>query len=185
MFELEVDGIDGWVPVRLDLPRDALLADLRDRLPDHDPATWELLANLAGRNAASMQEGGTPLLAVWARLTGRDQVVPDTLATLSLVPTDPDPTLGSVTAALLGESHLYRPVVYTALDTGAGPATGLEAITLTSGDDGDSFLGVYAVVWVRATEREALVLSATTVDLVAGAGWCSELFQLAQGLRGY
>ena len=184
MPDLYVDGIDHWIPIALYHNDGELIQDLWTRYPDHDPAAWEHLIDLRSRIVDSAHRGGLNLLALWARLPSRTAIVPDVIANLVLLPTGPDPTPESVTERLFDEVELLHNPVYHPIATASGPATAVEAIETTRGD-GESLLGHYAVVWIRPAQQCALVLSATTFDLVAGAEWCSELYDLACGVHGF
>ena len=184
ILQVDVAGIDGWVPLRVDLTGDALVADIRDRIPNHDPSTWHLLASLADRGQSEGTET-PPLLATWARIPNPDQIVPDTLARLSLVPAAPEATAQDVAESLFDGSELHRPISYTTLNTESGESTAFEALTLANEADGSTFTATYGVIWVGFASGEALLLTASTVDLVGGNAWRPEFLQLASGVAGY
>lgn len=188
MFQLEVDGLEGWVPIRTDLQGRALRKDLKARIPDQDKSTFPLLANLAAgiieRDRAS---GAPPLLGLWARIENPRQIVPICIAQLHMVPIDADSTPESYAAGLVADTPLQRPYEVTKLSTASGDAYWVQAI-LDLGEEriaaGDHrFHRSDAIFWLRPHDEEGMLLTTQTTDLVRGAQTGPELAQLATGLR--
>lgn len=188
MFQLEVDGLEGWVPIRTDISGRKLEKDLRGRIPKQDKSAFPLLANLA----ASVIErdrlnAAPPLLALWARIEDPRQIVPVCIAQLHMMPVEPDSTPESYAADLVSGTDLQRPYVLEELPTASGEAYRLEAI-LDLGEKqvdqgGHRFHRSDMVFWIRPDREEGMVLSTQTTDLVRGVQTGQELAQLAAGVR--
>lgn len=188
MFQLDVDGLDGWVPIRTDISGRKLEKDLRSRIPKQDKSTFPLLANLAAsileRDRAS---GAPPLLGLWARIEDPRVVVPVCIAQLHMVPVGSDATPESYAADLISGADLQRPYVLKELATASGEAYQLEAV-LDLGEEridegGHRFHRSDMVFWLRPDREEGMVLSTQTTDLVRGARTGPELAQLATGVH--
>lgn len=184
MFELGVDGLDGWVPVRVDLDEEALRADLADRLADQPEEAAGLVASVATRTTqASQTADEPPLVAMWARFEQTDQTVPSTFAMLRMVPVDRDATPASFAHLMTSDWTLHRPYELTDLETASGVAHQLTAVTTKDTPQGEEFSRHDVVFWIRPDDEEGMVLMASTLDLVHGAVMATELGQLAAGVR--
>jgi hypothetical protein len=184
MSDLDIAGLDGWVPLPVELSGDALEADMRARVPDQDESAYPLAAKLAAdvkaRNDAT--DVG-PLLAMWARYDTRGDIVPICIATMRLVAVPPTTTPQALAHELMEGVPLHRPYAVETIETSGGPAYQLEAV-IDLGPDarGAQYLRSDVVFWLAAEDGQALVLDTQTADLVRGSRLGAELGQLARGV---
>lgn len=196
MFSLEVDGLEGWIPAPLDQQEGggwfrrsarrgeaALRADLARRMSDYPREAARLVASLCWSSAqASRDRGEPPLLAMWARYEDHRQTVPTAIATLRMVPVEPDATPLSFANGLTVGLTLHQPFELTTLATKSGEAHRLVVIG-TEDDKQDQFARHDIVFWIRPGDGEGMVLATTTLDPAMGASMGADLAQLATGVQ--
>lgn len=184
-FDLEIDGIEWWVPIPLDVAVKDREDDLAIRFPDLTPPGRQYLASVVERhldlgNHADSAKG----IGLWAR-TRPGQPVPDLTASLTLMSFANEVTIATFADDTYSRLDHVRPLTQEVVDTASGHATLLEALFVAPSSSGDGDLvAQLSVVWIR-DDGDVLVLSASTTDLALAAEIKSELVQLASGVHGF
>ena len=184
-WQLDLDGVDGWVPLRVDLDADALSSDLRERIPDQDESAIPLLVTLVERARQGADADPVELLAMWARYDDPSQIVPVTVASLRLTGVERDSTPEDFARGLATHWPLRAGMELVPLETASGPAHHLQAMLDTEPGSPFEALRQDVVFWLHADREECLLLSSSTLDLARGAELGRDLAQLALGVRGF
>ncbi|GAA1250436.1 hypothetical protein [Oryzihumus leptocrescens] len=184
VWQLDVDGLEGWTPVRTDLPDEALRIDLGQRIPDQDESAIPLLATLASR-ARQSSDDSAPLVAMWVRYDDPSEIVPAAVASLRVAGVARDTTPDSFARGLAENWPVRSSIELGRLETASGPAHHLWAIVDVTAGAAFQVQRHDVVFWLRPEKQECLLLSTSTVDLARGADLGHELAQLSVGVRGY
>lgn len=190
-IDLEVAGLDRWLPLDLTLGEAELARDLSRRFAaTTHPALLEFLTDQLAQLATGYREAaeverasGVATLGLWVLLDEGEQLAPLATATLRLVAHEGDDPLGFLAQVTEGAELWETPELHT-VETASGPATATRCRPVVEAD-GEREVHEQAVVfWLRPAQGWAALLSSYSTDLVAAAAVPARLEQLAQGVSG-
>lgn len=189
--DIEVAGLDRWIPLDHERDRAELIADLLARFggDEADDVTRTIVDGLADlaqqtrEDAPRLDEAGVLTLGQWVLVDDPAALVPTAMATLRLVRhVDPDPL--SVVARLSDGAVLWATPVLEEQDTASGPATFTRVRSMPEPGTSAAVHEELMVIWMRAQAQYAAVLSTYHVDLSGAEHAVSPLRQLAAGVSG-
>lgn len=189
--DLEIAGLERWLP--LDLERDR--GELSGWIADHfgggspDPLVVAIadglgeIAQQAKERAAVDDSAGMLTLGLWVLLAEPGRLAPQSLATLRLVRhTDPDPL--SLVAHLTQGAELWETPELDVLATASGDALTTRVRTVLDEGGERRIHEQLVVMWLRAEQGYAGVLSTYHEDLLEGTTVAEPLLKLAEGVKG-
>lgn len=189
MAELDIAGLDRWIPIDLDADPVDEAERLELAFADSDgigliaPGLAGIAAGLK-RGAREAETAGCFLLALWVLTAHADRLEPVVTATLRIEPLAGRPDVDAVVAHLVASGDHVGEVVRESLATASGPAELVTWRPVSEVGGEREVSEVTTVLWLRPDDDALLTLSATSTDLLSARGVPEALAALAQGVSG-
>lgn len=185
-MDVQIAGLSRWRPLDLEADPDdhaRVLAAEFGATPNVDVVAAGI-AGFAGNLRRVHAEEDAMLLAAWLFLTSDEQLTPLAHATLRGVRVAPEQTAADLVRELLDESDVYGDPLVEERATASGPATGVVYRTVREVEGERVVSELACVVWARADDGYAVVLTGVSDDLVEAHEMPDALLQLADGVAG-
>lgn len=192
MTDVEIAGLEAWLPLDLDATAEELESALVARFArgGSDPLVEATASGLAGvaqdlrHQAATLEDEGVVLLGAWAFLDEPGVLSPSALALFRRLPLAADEELGALEQQLVAGVELQRPVERDEVSTGSGTAFGLRFRPVVGAGGERQVHEQLCVSWLRPQHGAAFVLSCYVTDLVEAPTVYLALCRLAEGVTG-